>query len=405
MRQTVVAACSASRTSPIRTSAAFAGRRAARGDLVGKRAVGYVNLVVNRMRKHKMELLEALRVDLRAQAPDHLALTGDLSNIVARRRVARGAGLAGPAGVAPDAITRHPRQPRRLRARGAWRRASSSGCSRPTRRSDLDRRGRMPRAPDYPFVQIREPLALIGVSSCVATGDSRRLGTRSARRSSRGWRRCSSAPELAAQTRVVLMHHPPVRPQGRQSTATCATATRFAAVLGARRRRAGPARPRPPGRARRAAGPGRREPSRSSAPARRRTRAARSAGPATTSTSSRAGRSPGSAASTTRRPASSAKPAASDSPFSRTSEPWPPRRAPSPGRGLPVAQTSSCSYGVFARWKRRVDRNSEIGVWSEPRKCKLAVEMTDGRDQAGPWLPRRARGASRRSCAARASGT
>ena len=48
---------------------------------MGKRAVGAVNLVVNRTRKHKMELLEALREDLRAQAVDHLALTGDLSNI------------------------------------------------------------------------------------------------------------------------------------------------------------------------------------------------------------------------------------------------------------------------------------------------------------------------------------
>ncbi len=28
-----------------------------------------------------MELLEELRVDMRAQAPDHLAVTGDLSNV------------------------------------------------------------------------------------------------------------------------------------------------------------------------------------------------------------------------------------------------------------------------------------------------------------------------------------
>src|SRR5262245_35657665 len=50
-------------------------------DFIGKRVLGTLNLVVNRRRKHKMELLEALRQDMRAQAPDHLALTGDLSNI------------------------------------------------------------------------------------------------------------------------------------------------------------------------------------------------------------------------------------------------------------------------------------------------------------------------------------
>ena len=57
----------------------FAG--ASPADFMSKRALGALNLVVNRTRKHKMELLEALRLDMRAQAPDHLALTGDLSNV------------------------------------------------------------------------------------------------------------------------------------------------------------------------------------------------------------------------------------------------------------------------------------------------------------------------------------
>ena len=51
------------------------------GEFFGKRAIGLANLVVSRVRKHKMQLLDDLRVDLRAQAPDHLALTGDLSNV------------------------------------------------------------------------------------------------------------------------------------------------------------------------------------------------------------------------------------------------------------------------------------------------------------------------------------
>ena len=45
----------------------FAGASSA--DFVNKRAVGALNLMVNRARKHKMELLEALRQDVRAQAP------------------------------------------------------------------------------------------------------------------------------------------------------------------------------------------------------------------------------------------------------------------------------------------------------------------------------------------------
>src|SRR5436309_2321168 len=51
------------------------------GALAGKRAIGFLNLAINRRRHHKLELLAALGEDLRAQAVDHLALTGDLSNI------------------------------------------------------------------------------------------------------------------------------------------------------------------------------------------------------------------------------------------------------------------------------------------------------------------------------------
>src|SRR3954469_8743560 len=57
----------------------FSGARL--GDFLGKRAAGALNIVVNRRRKHKMELLEALRADLAARRVDHLALTGDLSHV------------------------------------------------------------------------------------------------------------------------------------------------------------------------------------------------------------------------------------------------------------------------------------------------------------------------------------
>ena len=60
----------------------FRGLAGARpGDFAGKRAIGFVNLVVNRGRKHKAELLAALLDDLRAHPVDHLAVTGDLSNV------------------------------------------------------------------------------------------------------------------------------------------------------------------------------------------------------------------------------------------------------------------------------------------------------------------------------------
>jgi 3',5'-cyclic AMP phosphodiesterase CpdA len=81
----------------------FPGVRAA--ELLGKRAVGYLNLTVNRVRKHKMDLLEDMRVDLRAQAPDHLALTGDLSNIALTSEWRSALAWLDLSGVAPDAIS------------------------------------------------------------------------------------------------------------------------------------------------------------------------------------------------------------------------------------------------------------------------------------------------------------
>jgi len=78
----------------------------------------------------------------------------------------------------------------------------------PYQTSDLDRQGDAESA-YYPFVQIREPLALIGVSSAVATGDLGAWGEIGEAQLAR-LEVILKAPELAALTRVVLVHHPPV---------------------------------------------------------------------------------------------------------------------------------------------------------------------------------------------------
>jgi 3',5'-cyclic AMP phosphodiesterase CpdA len=177
------------------------------GELWGKRAVGYVNLVVNRVRKHKMDLLEDMRVDLRAQAPDHLAVTGDLSNIAVTAEWRSALAWLDLSGVAPDAISVIPGNhdayvPEVLATREFER------LFAPYQTSDLDRQGDAESA-YYPFVQIREPLALIGVSSAVATGDLGAWGEIGQAQLAR-LEAILRAPELAALTRVVLVHHPPV---------------------------------------------------------------------------------------------------------------------------------------------------------------------------------------------------
>ena len=50
-------------------------------ELIGQRALGYFNWVRNRKLCHSRATVDALTADMRAQSPDHTAVTGDLVNI------------------------------------------------------------------------------------------------------------------------------------------------------------------------------------------------------------------------------------------------------------------------------------------------------------------------------------
>jgi 3',5'-cyclic AMP phosphodiesterase CpdA len=49
--------------------------------LLGKRALGWLSWKLRRRHAHRSEVLEALIADLRKTAPDHVAVTGDLTNV------------------------------------------------------------------------------------------------------------------------------------------------------------------------------------------------------------------------------------------------------------------------------------------------------------------------------------
>src|SRR5262245_50154103 len=50
-------------------------------ELAGKRAIGYLNWLRKRRAMHRTDVLARIVADLKAQAPDHIAVTGDLTNI------------------------------------------------------------------------------------------------------------------------------------------------------------------------------------------------------------------------------------------------------------------------------------------------------------------------------------
>jgi 3',5'-cyclic AMP phosphodiesterase CpdA len=178
------------------------------GDFVGKRALGALNLIVNRRRKHKMELLEALRLDMRAQAPDHLAMTGDLANISLPGEWRAALAWLDASGLEPAAISvipgNHDAYVESVVAAREFEKLFATYMT-----NDVGPAGQGARD-DYPFVQIRDGIAFVGVSSSVATGDSGAWGRIGEAQLAR-LERALAAPELASKTRVVLVHHPPVR--------------------------------------------------------------------------------------------------------------------------------------------------------------------------------------------------
>jgi len=175
-------------------------------DFMNKRALGALNLIVNRRRKHKMELLDRLRVDLRAQAPDHLALTGDLANVSLPGEWRAALAWIDTCGLEPAAISvipgNHDAYIPAVVASRAFEKVFAAYMT-----DDLSRGGERV---DYPYVQIREGVAFVGVSSSVATGDTGAWGLIGDAQLAR-LEAMLAAPELAGKTRVVLIHHPPVR--------------------------------------------------------------------------------------------------------------------------------------------------------------------------------------------------
>src|SRR6185369_9195904 len=73
-------------------------------DLAGKRAFGYLNWTRNRHKFHRRDVLDALVSDMQAQAPDHIAITGDLVNLALEAEFAPSRAWLESVG-APDRVT------------------------------------------------------------------------------------------------------------------------------------------------------------------------------------------------------------------------------------------------------------------------------------------------------------
>ncbi len=173
-------------------------------DLASKRMVGYVNW--QRNRRHIMHdgVLGAITDDIKAHGPDHLTITGDLVNLALDAEIELARlwleSLGSPQDVSvvpgnhdayvPGAFDKV------CRFWGPW--MTGDGLFAP-----IDRHG-------FPYMRVRDKVALIGVSTARATApfmangffredQSRRLGVLLDKARERGL------------FRLVMIHHPPVR--------------------------------------------------------------------------------------------------------------------------------------------------------------------------------------------------
>jgi 3',5'-cyclic AMP phosphodiesterase CpdA len=175
-------------------------------ELAGKRLLGFVNWRRRRHGFHLSDVCEALVHDLKAQAPDHVAVTGDLVNIAIEGEFAPARGWLGRLG-SPDAVTVIP---------GNHDTYVRAALHRPTEHWGDHMRGDgvglaapADRPPHFPFLRRRAGVVLIGLSTAVPTAPFMATGRLGADQ----LQRFADALAHLRHTglfRVVLMHHPPV---------------------------------------------------------------------------------------------------------------------------------------------------------------------------------------------------
>lgn len=173
-------------------------------ELASKRITGFLNWQRKRRDIHSAEMLERIVADMKGQSPDHIAVAGDLINLSLPEEYVAARRWLGTLG-APAEVTlvpgNHDAYVRRMRAEPgrAW-----GDYMRGDGENDVT----------FPFVRVRGPLAIVGVSSAIATPPFRATGKIGEEQLSR-LREILAQLALKGLFRLVMVHHPPESQPGR----------------------------------------------------------------------------------------------------------------------------------------------------------------------------------------------
>jgi 3',5'-cyclic AMP phosphodiesterase CpdA len=169
-------------------------------ELAGKRLTGYWNWTQSRSRHHDMMVLADLVDDLHRQCPDHVAMTGDILNIGLPAEFAPGRAWLDTLGT-PHDVSFTPGN-HDAYVRGSLPHLAATFA--PFCANDGAARAQ------FPFVRIRQNVALIGLSSAIPTLPFLASGKLGAAQ----LKALAKALEITGQAghaRVIMIHHPPHR--------------------------------------------------------------------------------------------------------------------------------------------------------------------------------------------------
>ena len=166
-------------------------------ELAGKRALGYLNWTRNRQKHYRREVLDALVADMQAQAPDHIAVTGDLVNLALEAEFAPAQAWLKSVGE-PHRVTAIPGNHDAYVRKTRHRFVESFGDYLSGDEASRDA---------FPFLRRRGPIALIGLSSAVPTAPLMATGTLGTNQLDALERMLSVLANEEA-FRVLLIHHP-----------------------------------------------------------------------------------------------------------------------------------------------------------------------------------------------------
>lgn len=171
-------------------------------ELAGKRLTGWLNWQRKRRFVHDRAVLKAIIADVRAQGPDHIVVTGDIANIGLPEEYRRGRDWLESLGPARD-ISFIPGN-HDIYVAGCAELAAREWGAQMRGDNVTDSLGE-----GFPYVRRRGPVALIGMSSGIATPPFMATGEVGAAQL-RKLGALLDALKAENLFRVVMIHHPPV---------------------------------------------------------------------------------------------------------------------------------------------------------------------------------------------------